>query len=161
MKPKVLMAAYTNYRRDPRVKREAEALVGAGYDVVFLASRQPNEPDRETIEGVQVIKVLKLNDRRTSTSAYIFDYLIFLVALFVHVSIRPKRYRLIHINNMPDFLVFATLSAAAVRSTGHPRHPRFDARALCREVCGRLRSLARSRCCSRRNAGRVGWPVLY
>lgn len=109
MKPKVLMAAYTNYRRDPRVKREAEALVDAGYDVVFLASRQPNEPSRETIEGVQVIKVLRLNDRRTSTAAYIFDYLIFFAALFLHVSIRPRRYQLIHINNMPDFLVFATV----------------------------------------------------
>ena len=108
MKPKVLMAAYTNYRRDPRVKREAEALVGAGYDVVFLASRQPDEPDRETIEGVDVVKVLRLNDRRTSTLAYILDYLIFFAALFLHVSIRPKHYRLIHINNMPDFLVFAT-----------------------------------------------------
>lgn len=108
MKPKVFMAAYTNYRRDPRVKREAEALVEAGYDVTFMASRQPNEPDRETIEGVQVIKVLRLNDRRTSTLAYIVDYLLFFVALFAHVSMRPKRYRLVHINNMPDFLVFAT-----------------------------------------------------
>ena len=107
MKPKVLMAAYTNYRRDPRVKREAEALVGAGYEVVFLASRQPNEPHREAIEGVQVIKVLRLNDRRTSTVAYILDYLIFFVALLLHVSMRPRRYRLIHVNNMPDFLVFA------------------------------------------------------
>lgn len=107
MNPKVLMAAYTNYRRDPRVKREAEALVGAGYDVVFLASRQPDEPHRETIEGVEVIKILKLNDRRTSTLAYIFDYLIFSIALFAHVSIRPKRYQLIHVNNMPDFLVFS------------------------------------------------------
>lgn len=108
MKPKVLMAAYTNYRRDPRVRREAEVLVGAGYDVVFLASRQPNEPTRETIEGVQVVKVLRLNDQRSSALAYIFDYLIFFAALLIHSSIRPKRYRLIHINNMPDFLVFAT-----------------------------------------------------
>lgn len=108
MKPKVLMAAYTNYRRDPRVKREAEALVDAGYDVVFLASRQPNEPDRETIAGVDIIKVPRLNDRRTSTMAYILDYLIFFFALFLHLLIRPRRYRLIHINNMPDFLVFAT-----------------------------------------------------
>ena len=109
MKPKVLMAAYTNYRRDPRVKRESEALVDAGYDVVFLASRQPDEPNREVIEGVEVIKVLRLNDRRTSTAAYVMDYLIFFTALFMQVSIRPKRYKLIHINNMPDFLVFATL----------------------------------------------------
>jgi glycosyltransferase involved in cell wall biosynthesis len=107
MKPKILMAAYTNYRRDPRVKREAEALVGAGYEVVFLASRQPDEPDQEAIEGVKVIKVRRLNDQRTSARAYILDYLIFFFAIFLHLLVRPRRYRLIHINNMPDFLVFA------------------------------------------------------
>ena len=32
---RVLMAAYTNYRRDPRVKREAEAIVEAGHEVVL------------------------------------------------------------------------------------------------------------------------------
>lgn len=108
MKSKVLMAAYTNYRRDPRVKREAEALVGAGYDVVFLASRQPNEPNSESIEGVEVIKVRRMNDRRTSALAYIIDYMIFFFALFLHLLMHPRRYQLIHINNMPDFLVFAT-----------------------------------------------------
>lgn len=111
------MAAYTNYRRDPRVKREAEALVNEGFEVVFLASRQPNEPNRETIEGVDVIKVLRLNERRTSSAAYIVDYLIFFAALFVHISLRPKRYSLVHINNMPDFLVFA---ACVPRMLGVP-----------------------------------------
>ena len=57
----ILMAAYTNYRRDPRVRREAEALVEAGHRVVFLANRQRGEPNRETIAGVQVIKTIGLN----------------------------------------------------------------------------------------------------
>lgn len=109
MKSPILLAAYTNYRRDPRVKREAESLVEAGYDVVFLASRQPDEPNREVVKGVRVIKVPRFNKRRTSQVAYIADYLFFFLALLVHVSVRPRRYRLIHVNNMPDFLVFATV----------------------------------------------------
>jgi hypothetical protein len=52
----IFMAAYTKYRRDPRVKREAEALVEAGHRVVFLAKRQPGEPNRATIAGVEVVK---------------------------------------------------------------------------------------------------------
>ena len=102
----VFMAAYTNYRRDPRVRREAEALVDAGYRVVFLASRQRGEPDRETIDGVEVIKAPSLQNRRTSMSIYMLDYALFLVAIMFHLLPRPRRYRLIHINNMPDFLVF-------------------------------------------------------
>ncbi len=104
----ILMAAYTNYRRDPRVRREAEALVEAGHRVVFLASRQPNEPARETISGVDVIKIVRFNHRRTSTAAYILDYLLFFLMLNLHLVLRPTRYHLIHINNMPDFLVFST-----------------------------------------------------
>ncbi len=113
----ILMAAYTNYRRDPRVRREAEALVEIGHRVVFLASRVPGEPHCETIDGVQVVKVPGLRNRKTSMFTYILDYAIFAVMIFLHLLAHPLRYRLIHINNMPDFLVFAT---ALSRLTGTP-----------------------------------------
>jgi glycosyltransferase involved in cell wall biosynthesis len=102
----VLMAAYTNYRRDPRVKREAESLVEAGHRVVFLARRQPGEPDRETIAGVDVIKTPGLTNSRMSVAGYVIEYAIFCVAIALHLLRHPLRYQLVHINNMPDFLVF-------------------------------------------------------
>lgn len=103
----ILMAAYTNYRRDPRVKREAEALVKTGHRVVFLARRQPGEPDREVMEGVEVIKTVYLFQRCTSIWEYILDYITFFLSISAHMTAHPRRYKLIHINNMPDFLVFA------------------------------------------------------
>lgn len=104
----VMMAAYTNYRRDPRVKREAEALVEAGHRVVFLARRQPGEPNRETIAGVDIIKTPGLKNKCTSFIEYLIDYALFFFLIVLHLLRHPWRYRLIHINNMPDFLVFAT-----------------------------------------------------
>lgn len=104
----VLMAACTHYRRDPRVRREAEALVEAGHRVVFLASRQPGEPNRETISGVEVIKTPGLAHGRGSMALYALDYAVFFMMIFLHLLVRPRRYQLIHINNMPDFLVWAT-----------------------------------------------------
>jgi len=104
----VFMAAYTNYRRDPRVKREAEALVEAGHRVVFMARRQPGEPKRETIAGVEIIKTMGLNNKCTSFVQYMVDYVTFFFMIFLHLLMHPRRYQLIHINNMPDFLVFAT-----------------------------------------------------
>jgi len=104
----IMMAAYTNYRRDPRVKREAECLVEAGYSVVFLARRQPGEPTRETIAGVDVIKTRGVKNTRTSVLLYVLDYGIFFLAIALHLLRHPLRYKLVHINNMPDFLVFAT-----------------------------------------------------
>ena len=104
----ILMAAYTNYRRDPHVRREAEALVEAGHRVVFLASRQRGEPNRETVSGVEVVKTFGLSNQRTSIAVYVLDYVVFALMIFLHLLVHPFRYRLIHINNMPDFLVFAT-----------------------------------------------------
>jgi glycosyltransferase involved in cell wall biosynthesis len=104
----ILMAAYTNYRRDPRVRREAEAVVGLGHDVVFMASRQPGEPSRETIEGVDVIKAVCWRTRRTSAVEYIVNYGLFFCSLSLHLLRHPLKYKLIHVSNMPDFLVFAT-----------------------------------------------------
>jgi glycosyltransferase involved in cell wall biosynthesis len=101
------MAAYTNYGRDPRVRREAEALVDAGFRVVFLASRYPEQPNRETIAGVEVIKAPRLNTGRTSAVAYMIDYALFALVMMAHLVVHPRKYRLIHVNNMPDFLVFA------------------------------------------------------
>lgn len=104
----IFIAAYTNYRRDPRVKREAEALVDAGHRVVFLARRQPGEPNRETIAGVEIIKTIGLKNKCTSFIEYMIDYILFFFMIFLHLLLHPFRYQLIHINNMPDFLVFAT-----------------------------------------------------
>ena len=106
-KPRILMAAYTNYRRDPRVRREAEALIAAGYDVVFLASAQPGEPTRETVAGVVVVKLPRLRHGRTALLSYLADYLLFFAQLSWHLTLHPLRYGLIHVNNMPDFLVLA------------------------------------------------------
>ena len=64
--PVVLMAAYTNYLRDPRVRREAEALTSAGYRVVMLASQQPGQPKRQVIDGVEAISLWRLGHQKTS-----------------------------------------------------------------------------------------------
>lgn len=104
----MLMAAYTNYVRDPRVKREAEALVEAGHRVVFLASRHPGQPNRDTVEGVEVIRVPGFGHDRRSMAGYMLDYASFFAMIMLHTLRHPLRYDLVHINNMPDFLVLAT-----------------------------------------------------
>ncbi len=75
--------------------------------VVFLARRQPGEPNRETIGGVEVIKTLALKSKCTSFAEYMIDYLLFFAMVNVHLLLHPLRYRLIHVNNMPDFLALA------------------------------------------------------
>ncbi len=49
--------------------------------------------------------------------AYMLAYATFFLSTSVHILLHPLRYRLIHVNNMPDFLV---LSAWLPRLLGRP-----------------------------------------
>ena len=102
---------YSYYPSDSRPRREAESLVAAGYEVDLICLQESeSEPKRELINGVKV-KRLSLRKRRESKLAYIRQYLSFLVAcaaLLAFWSLK-KRYRIVHVHNMPDFLVFGAV----------------------------------------------------
>ncbi len=104
------MVAYTYYERDPRVRREAEALCQAGHTVHVVALRAARAPAAETVCGVAVTRLL-LRRWRGPAAGYIAAYLSFLVLACVVVAAKHlrHRYHVIHVHNMPDFLAFAGL----------------------------------------------------
>lgn len=104
------MVAYTYYERDPRVRRDAEALVEAGYMVDIVALRDDMQSPKETISGVQIFRA-PMSRQRGGKLNYVFTYLAFLLVAFFYVSALHlrNRYSLIHVHNMPDFLVFSAL----------------------------------------------------
>jgi glycosyltransferase involved in cell wall biosynthesis len=107
------MVGYTYYETDPRVIREAEAAVEGGFEVDFLALRRPGTPEMEFIHGVRVIRVAQAKYRGRGYFQYLLAYLTFFFRCFIKTTglfIR-RRYVVIHVNNMPDFLVFSTLIA--------------------------------------------------
>ncbi len=108
---RILMIAYTNYATDPRVFREAEAALSGGFAVDVLALRRPDDPPVEEIRGVQVIHVRQVRYRGTSRIGYVFAYLEFFARCLVRTTALhvTHRYDVIHVNNMPDFLVFSAL----------------------------------------------------
>ncbi len=107
----VLMIAYTNYRTDPRVIRAAEAAVAAGYDVDFLALRRESDPPEERIRGVRLVHLNQLRYRGGGVASYVRAYLEFFLRCFVKASLLQlaRRYTVVHVNNIPDFFVFAAL----------------------------------------------------
>lgn len=106
----VLMIAYTNYTTDPRVIREANAAVNAGYSVDFIALRRESEKS-EIVDGVNVIRVNQSRYRGGNNIKYLVSYLeFFLRTFFVILRWFPtRRYDVVHVNNMPDFMVFSAL----------------------------------------------------
>jgi glycosyltransferase involved in cell wall biosynthesis len=100
------------YDLDIRVRRKAEALVAAGYTVDVLALRNPESPKKYTLNGVNV-HTISLGKLRASLARYVFEYVVFFLwcLLRVTVQMRRRRYVVVDINTLPDFLVFAAVFA--------------------------------------------------
>ena len=103
--------AYSHYESDPRVIREAEAAVDGGFDVDFLALRRAGTPATEVVHGVRVFRLNQDRYRGRGHLRYVLEYAKFFLRCMVKTTALffKRRYRVIHVNNMPDFLVFATI----------------------------------------------------
>jgi glycosyltransferase involved in cell wall biosynthesis len=55
--PVIGMVLHKPFPPDPRVAREAKALIEAGYRVILLCAGRPGEPATETIDGIDVVRV--------------------------------------------------------------------------------------------------------
>ena len=107
----VCMIAYTNYAVDARVQREGETLAAAGYRVLCLATKNAATARRFTLEGVEVRELAVQKYRGKSQLAYIGSYLGFLLlSSWACLRLLLKgELDVVHVHNLPDFLVFAGL----------------------------------------------------
>lgn len=93
------------------VRREAEALAGAGFDVDVICMRGPGRPRRAVVNGVTVVSLPTNRRRGGSKARYAFDYgRFFMLAAGVLAARHLRRpYHVVQADSMPDFLVFAAL----------------------------------------------------
>ena len=105
---RVCMVVHAYYEGDARVRRYGESLVAHGHQVEVLALRAPGLAKREKVAGVDVHR-LPLSRRRGGVLRYLFEYLWFTLLCGLVLTKRARRYDVVHVHNMPDFLVFAAL----------------------------------------------------
>jgi glycosyltransferase involved in cell wall biosynthesis len=105
------MVAYSYYESDPRVIREAEAAFDGGFDVDVLALRREGAPSTEVVRGVRLIRLNQAKYRGGLRFRYLIEYVMFFLRCLVRTTglFFRRRYAAIHVNNMPDFLVFCTI----------------------------------------------------
>jgi glycosyltransferase involved in cell wall biosynthesis len=92
----------------PPVKRNAETLVAHGYEVDVICLRKKGQKSQEVINGVKLYR-LPIEHHRHGVLRYIFEYSIFFCMTFCKLTwlhLR-KRYQVIEVSGMPDFLVFS------------------------------------------------------
>lgn len=105
-RPRVLMLVENNaYPRDFRVRREATALQDAGFDVSVIAPRDPKQPWREQVEGIDVYR-FPAPPGGSGLIGYATEFgyaTLAMLVLAVWVAIR-KGVDVIHAANPPDTL---------------------------------------------------------
>ena len=115
----VAMLVHAYYEEDPRVRREAESLVRAGRPVDVFALRRPDDPGESVLEGVRVHHLGVQRHQGASLPVYLGEYLDFFVraAWAVSRAHARRRYALVQVHSLPDFLAFAALP---LRAAGVP-----------------------------------------
>lgn len=120
-------------KSETRVEREASALIAKGYEVDVLCLRDVGEPASETVNGVNVYRLPVRRHRGSGRGAQLLEYLTFFVLVVGKLLIldRRRRYEVVQVHNLPDFLVFsaffAKLRGAQIVLDLHDLMPEFYA----------------------------------
>jgi glycosyltransferase involved in cell wall biosynthesis len=110
----VAMLLHGCYPMDERVKREAEALAQAGYEVDVICLREcADEAREEVIGGVRVIRIPLGRTRSEGKFTYVVDYAGSGVAFLLWLTYLHARrhYVLVQVHTLPDSLAFSALPA--------------------------------------------------
>ena len=108
------MLAHSFYARDPRIRREAEALASHGFEVNVVSlsgeSREPKAANVTQSNGVHVHQ-LPIRKQRGNFLRYVYEYL--MTGVLGAVKLAQFGFRggldVVHIHNMPDILILAGL----------------------------------------------------
>lgn len=132
-RPRHCMVVHAEYPlHEPRVSREAEALVAAGYEVDVVCLRQPGQPARARHHSVEIHRLPVALDKR-SLGRQFLCYARFLARAGVRIGRLHARdpYTSVQVHNLPDFLVFSALgpklAGAPVLLDLHDLMPEFYA----------------------------------
>lgn len=113
-KLRICMVAYAFYESDTRILQYATALTQRGDNVdVITLRRDRSFPAFEVFQGVNVYRI----QYRTVNEKGILAYANRIARFYLHatwrlyLNQRHQSYDLVHVHNVPDFLVFTALSA--------------------------------------------------
>jgi glycosyltransferase involved in cell wall biosynthesis len=102
------MVVYSSYESDNRVLRYAESLALRGGHVDVISLRKEGQSPRGELNGVQVFRIQKREYDEKRKSDYFFKILLFWFRSMFLLSMKHlrRRYDVIHVHSVPDFLVF-------------------------------------------------------
>lgn len=108
MPDNICMIVLSDYPFDPRVRRQAEVLEKAGYNIDIICLRGESQEKVEKMGFVTVYRIMKAADKESMAKYMLLSLSFFFLSLIKlqELSFRNS-YKLIQVHNMPDFLVFS------------------------------------------------------
>lgn len=115
---RVALVAHAEYPGDPRLRRQIDALIGAGHQVDLFCLRRPGEARAEVDGSLRILR-LPVHRAFTGFAGHMAEYLAFagLAAVQLARAHHRRHYRLVQVATLPDFLAFA---AAPLKLSGVP-----------------------------------------
>ena len=115
---RVAIVVHASVPADPRIRRQADALLAAGYEVDVFALREAGQAAEESTDGLRILR-LPVRRRFASFAGHLAEYLAFTGAAALRLTRehRRRRYAVVQVATLPDFLAFA---AAALKLAGVP-----------------------------------------
>ena len=135
---RIAMVSFSCYPNDPRVRREAEALAEIGMSVEVICINRNGQSKEEKINNVKVYRI-DIKRKRGTKFRYLFEYGYFMFLAFFKLSWLHlwRRYKIIHIHNLPDIMVICglipKLTGAKIILDMHEIMPEFFMRKYKRE----------------------------
>lgn len=105
------MVTFSPYPFDPRPRRAIEAIVSEGMTVDLICLGSDKSPKRESLKGINVLRIPVNKEERGGKLKYAYRYASFILItslIFAWRSLR-RPYDLVWVHNMPDILVLCGL----------------------------------------------------
>jgi glycosyltransferase involved in cell wall biosynthesis len=106
-----VLVTHSYYEEDPRVRRQAESILAAGRPVDVISLRRPGDGPEGEVAGVRVRRLDVQRHQGAGLGTYLAEYLAFFVRVGLALGrAQPRRrYALVQVATLPDWLVFAAL----------------------------------------------------
>jgi glycosyltransferase involved in cell wall biosynthesis len=110
---RIAMIAYTVYECDARVRRAVGALTENGYhvDLFTISTGEISESSNSESSNNGLLRIhrLRMSMQQAAAARYAFEYGAFFAWVLARISFlhARRRYDVVYVHNMPNFLVFA------------------------------------------------------
>jgi len=107
---RVAIVVHAHVPGDPRIRRQSDALVDAGYEVDIICLRGPDEAPEDRDGPLRIVR-LPVSRRFVGFAGHIAEYLAFtaMAAWRLARGHRRRQYDLVQVATVPDFLSFAAI----------------------------------------------------